>query len=84
MATHITDECINCGACEPECPNDAISEGDSITSSIPSCAVNASGSSTTRLARQFVRWNAASRSEQLGDRAVLLARASSSTGQDLG
>jgi ferredoxin len=30
MATHITDECINCGACEPECPNEAISEGDSI------------------------------------------------------
>jgi len=28
MATHITEECINCGACEPECPNDAISEGD--------------------------------------------------------
>jgi ferredoxin len=30
MATHITDECINCGACEPECPNEAISEGDDI------------------------------------------------------
>ena len=29
MATHITEECINCGACEPECPNEAISEGDS-------------------------------------------------------
>ena len=28
MATYITDECINCGACEPECPNEAISEGD--------------------------------------------------------
>lgn len=28
MATFITDECINCGACEPECPNEAISEGD--------------------------------------------------------
>ena len=28
MATFITDECINCGACEPECPNGAISEGD--------------------------------------------------------
>ncbi|MEZ4451031.1 MAG: YfhL family 4Fe-4S dicluster ferredoxin [Nannocystaceae bacterium] len=28
MATHITDECINCGACEPECPNEAISEGE--------------------------------------------------------
>ena len=27
MATHITDDCINCGACEPECPNEAISEG---------------------------------------------------------
>jgi ferredoxin len=30
MATHITEECINCGACEPECPNEAISEGDEI------------------------------------------------------
>ena len=29
MAIKITEECINCGACEPECPNDAISEGDS-------------------------------------------------------
>ena len=28
MATHITEDCINCGACEPECPNEAISEGD--------------------------------------------------------
>jgi ferredoxin len=28
MATHITDACINCGACVPECPNEAISEGD--------------------------------------------------------
>ena len=27
MATLITDECINCGACETECPNGAISEG---------------------------------------------------------
>ena len=30
MATRITDECINCGACEPECPNGAISQGDDI------------------------------------------------------
>ena len=30
MATHITDDCINCGACEPECPNEAISEGDDL------------------------------------------------------
>ena len=30
MAIVITDECINCGACEPECPNEAISEGDDL------------------------------------------------------
>ena len=28
MAIKITEECINCGACEPECPNQAISAGD--------------------------------------------------------
>ncbi len=27
MAIKITEECINCGACEPECPNTAIYEG---------------------------------------------------------
>ncbi len=27
MAIRITDECINCAACEPECPNNAIYEG---------------------------------------------------------
>ena len=30
MATTIVDTCINCGACEPECPNQAISEGEEI------------------------------------------------------
>lgn len=30
MATMITSECINCGACEPECPNNAISQGEDI------------------------------------------------------
>jgi ferredoxin len=30
MATYITHDCINCGACEAECPNEAISEGDDI------------------------------------------------------
>jgi ferredoxin len=43
MAIMITDECINCGACEPECPNNAIyepgvewsfSDGTEITGSI--------------------------------------------------
>ena len=27
MAIKITEECVNCGACEPECPNNAIYEG---------------------------------------------------------
>lgn len=29
MAYQISDDCIKCGACQPECPVDAISEGDS-------------------------------------------------------
>jgi ferredoxin len=30
MATMITEDCINCGACEPECPNNAISQGPTV------------------------------------------------------
>ena len=30
MALFITDQCINCDVCEPECPNEAIFEGDEI------------------------------------------------------
>ncbi len=30
MALIITDECINCDVCEPECPNEAISQGEEI------------------------------------------------------
>lgn len=30
MALIITDECINCDVCEPECPNGAIYQGDEI------------------------------------------------------
>jgi ferredoxin len=30
MALVITDECINCDVCEPECPNSAISQGDQV------------------------------------------------------
>ena len=28
MAYEISSDCISCGACEPECPVDAISQGD--------------------------------------------------------
>ncbi len=30
MALFITDECINCDVCEPECPNGAITQGEEI------------------------------------------------------
>ncbi len=30
MALLINEECVNCGVCEPECPNSAISEGSDI------------------------------------------------------
>jgi len=30
MSLKITDECINCDVCEPECPNEAISQGEEI------------------------------------------------------
>ena len=30
MALKITEDCINCDMCEPECPNQAISLGDDI------------------------------------------------------
>ena len=30
MALIITDACVNCDVCEPECPNQAISQGEEI------------------------------------------------------
>jgi ferredoxin len=30
MAYKITEDCISCGACESECPNNAIKEGDTV------------------------------------------------------
>ena len=30
MSLIITDDCINCDVCEPECPNEAISPGEEI------------------------------------------------------
>jgi ferredoxin len=30
MALMITEECINCDVCEPECPNGALSKGEDI------------------------------------------------------
>jgi ferredoxin len=36
MALLITDDCINCDVCEPECPNEAIYEGTEIYEIDPS------------------------------------------------
>jgi ferredoxin len=30
MAMKILEDCISCGACEPECPNEAITQNDTI------------------------------------------------------
>jgi len=30
MSLKITNECTNCAVCEPECPNEAITEGDEV------------------------------------------------------
>ncbi len=44
MAYKITEECISCGACEPECPNVAISEGEVIYVIDPSKCTECLGS----------------------------------------
>jgi ferredoxin len=43
MAYMITEECISCGACEPECPVSAISEGDEIYVIDPNVCVECQG-----------------------------------------
>jgi ferredoxin len=42
MSLTITDECINCDVCEPECPNNAIYQGDEIYEINPTSVPNAS------------------------------------------
>ena len=44
MAYKITDECISCGACEPECPNTAIRAGDTIYIIDPAKCTECAGS----------------------------------------
>jgi ferredoxin len=48
MAYKITDECISCGACEPECPNQAISEGETIYVIDPNRCTQCVGSHETQ------------------------------------
>ncbi len=43
MALYITDECINCDVCEPECPNGAITQGEEIYQIEPSLCTECVG-----------------------------------------
>jgi len=43
MALLISDECINCDVCEPECPNGAISQGETIYEINPSLCTECVG-----------------------------------------
>ena len=43
MALMITDECINCDVCEPECPNDAIYMGEEIYEITPALCTECVG-----------------------------------------
>lgn len=43
MAMKILEDCINCGACEPECPTEAITEGDVIFEIDPEKCVECEG-----------------------------------------
>lgn len=43
MAMKITEDCISCGACAPDCPVEAISEGDTIYVIDPAMCVECEG-----------------------------------------
>ena len=43
MALIISDECINCDVCEPECPNQAIAQGEEIYEIDPSLCTQCIG-----------------------------------------
>ncbi|HET7649466.1 MAG TPA: YfhL family 4Fe-4S dicluster ferredoxin [Gammaproteobacteria bacterium] len=52
MALKITDECINCDVCEPECPNHAISQGPEIYEINPDLCTECVGHFDTPQCRQ--------------------------------
>ncbi len=58
MALTITEECINCDVCEPQCPNEAISMGEDYYVIDPTAAPNASAITTNPNARWCAPWNA--------------------------
>jgi ferredoxin len=61
MALMITDECINCDVCEPECPNGAISQGDEIYVIDPDLCTECVGHYETSQCVEVCPWTASSR-----------------------
>ena len=61
MALIITDECINCDVCEPECPNGAISQGDEIYEIDPNLCTECVGHYETSQCVEAVRWTVSRR-----------------------
>ena len=43
MALYINEDCINCGACEPECPTESITEGEEIYIIDPETCIECEG-----------------------------------------
>jgi len=56
MALLINEDCVNCGVCEPECPNEAISEGDDIYVIDWEHCTNAWGGMKKLNAWKFAQW----------------------------
>lgn len=52
MALRITDQCINCDVCEPECPNGAISQGEEVYVIDPALCTECAGHFETPQCRE--------------------------------
>ena len=84
MALLITDECINCDVCEPECPNDAIAQGEEIYVIDPTRCTECVGPlRRSRSASRCARWIASSPSRaRRNARAAQLKYAGADDGAD--
>lgn len=74
MVVKITDECIACGACEPECPNRAISESPTAYVVNPELCTECVGSFPTQQCIQICPVAAVVFEENREPREVLLER----------
>ena len=75
MAFKITDDCISCGACEAECPNQAIAEGKTIFFIDPARCTECVGSHQTQQCAEICPVGAAvADPEHAESREALLAK----------